>query len=80
MRTCLSTRRSEDRHVLAFLVKRSANAVFVMLAVAFLAFLIFRSFGDRPQAVRRVGPYSAVTSSGIVASTRPSLFIRYLIS
>lgn len=32
--------------MLAFLIKRTANAVFVMLAVAFLAFLIFRSFGD----------------------------------
>jgi len=32
--------------VLAFLIKRTANAIFVMLAVAFLAFLIFRSFGD----------------------------------
>ena len=32
--------------MLAFLVKRTANSIFVMLAVAFLAFLIFRSFGD----------------------------------
>lgn len=32
--------------MLAFLIKRTANAAFVMLAVAFLAFLIFRSFGD----------------------------------
>lgn len=32
--------------MLAFLIKRIANAIFVMLAVAFLAFLIFRSFGD----------------------------------
>ena len=32
--------------MLAFLVKRAANAAFVMLSVAFLAFLIFRFFGD----------------------------------
>jgi peptide/nickel transport system permease protein len=32
--------------MLAFLIKRAANAALVMLAVAFLAFLIFRSFGD----------------------------------
>lgn len=32
--------------MIAFLIKRTANAVFVMLAVAFLAFVIFRFFGD----------------------------------
>ncbi len=32
--------------MLAFLIKRTANAAFVMLAVALLAFLIFRFFGD----------------------------------
>ncbi|MFN3263259.1 MAG: ABC transporter permease [Pikeienuella sp.] len=32
--------------MLAFLIKRTANAALVMLAVAFLAFLIFRFFGD----------------------------------
>lgn len=32
--------------MLAFLLKRTANAVFVMLAVALLAFVIFRFFGD----------------------------------
>ncbi|SFD79154.1 ABC transporter permease [Roseivivax sediminis] len=32
--------------MLAFLIKRTANAVFVMLAVALLAFVIFRFFGD----------------------------------
>ncbi|WP_238367749.1 ABC transporter permease [Mesobacterium pallidum] len=32
--------------MLAFLIKRGANAVFVMLAVALLAFTIFRFFGD----------------------------------
>ncbi|GHF46359.1 ABC transporter permease [Seohaeicola zhoushanensis] len=32
--------------MLAFLIKRTANAIFVMLAVAFLAFVIFRFFGD----------------------------------
>ncbi len=32
--------------MLAFLVKRALNAAFVMLSVAFLAFLIFRFFGD----------------------------------
>ena len=32
--------------MLAFLIKRTANAAFVMLAVAFLAFTIFRFFGD----------------------------------
>ena len=30
--------------MLAFLIKRTANAIFVMLAVAFLAFVIFRFF------------------------------------
>ena len=32
--------------MIAFLIKRTANAVFVMLAVALLAFVIFRFFGD----------------------------------
>ena len=32
--------------MLAFLIKRTANAAFVMLAVALLAFTIFRFFGD----------------------------------
>ncbi|WP_420326650.1 ABC transporter permease [Mameliella sp.] len=32
--------------MLAFLIKRTANAAFVMLAVALLAFIIFRFFGD----------------------------------
>jgi peptide/nickel transport system permease protein len=32
--------------MLAFLVKRAANALFVMLAVAFMAFMIFRFVGD----------------------------------
>ena len=32
--------------MIAFLIKRSANAAFVMLAVALLAFIIFRFFGD----------------------------------
>lgn len=32
--------------MLAFLIKRTANAAFVMLAVALLAFVIFRFFGD----------------------------------
>ncbi|WP_428929339.1 ABC transporter permease [Marinibacterium sp. SX1] len=32
--------------MLAFLIKRLANAAFVMLSVAFLAFVIFRFFGD----------------------------------
>ncbi len=32
--------------MIAFLLKRAANAALVMLAVAFLAFLIFRFFGD----------------------------------
>ncbi|MGJ8545402.1 MAG: ABC transporter permease [Sulfitobacter sp.] len=32
--------------MIAFLLKRSANAAFVMLAVALLAFTIFRFFGD----------------------------------
>ncbi|QDL94306.1 ABC transporter permease (plasmid) [Paroceanicella profunda] len=32
--------------MLAFLIKRTANAALVMLAVALLAFLIFRFFGD----------------------------------
>lgn len=32
--------------MLAFLIKRSANAVFVMLSVTFIAFMIFRFVGD----------------------------------
>lgn len=32
--------------MLAFLIKRSANAVFVMLSVSFIAFMIFRFVGD----------------------------------
>ncbi|RAI01702.1 ABC transporter permease [Acuticoccus sediminis] len=32
--------------MLAFLIKRTANGILVMLAVAFLAFMIFRFFGD----------------------------------
>tara|TARA_R110000850_G_scaffold3872_9_gene18317 strand:- start:3686 stop:4669 length:984 start_codon:yes stop_codon:yes gene_type:complete len=32
--------------MIAFLLKRTANALFVMLAVALLAFVIFRFFGD----------------------------------
>ncbi|WP_319532731.1 ABC transporter permease [uncultured Cohaesibacter sp.] len=32
--------------MIAFLIKRTANAAFVMLAVALLAFIIFRFFGD----------------------------------
>ncbi|MBB5720528.1 peptide/nickel transport system permease protein [Loktanella ponticola] len=32
--------------MIAFLIKRTANAAFVMLAVALLAFVIFRFFGD----------------------------------
>ena len=32
--------------MLAFLIKRTANAALVMLTVAFMAFLIFRFVGD----------------------------------
>ncbi|KAA0916032.1 ABC transporter permease [Aquicoccus porphyridii] len=32
--------------MLAFLIKRSANAIFVMLSVSFIAFMIFRFVGD----------------------------------
>lgn len=32
--------------MLAFLIKRSANAIFVMLSVTFIAFMIFRFVGD----------------------------------
>ena len=32
--------------MLAFVIKRLANAIFVMLSVSFLAFMIFRFVGD----------------------------------